>query len=715
MSEGTETQQEKGKGLQSLSLEVSYNSGDHDLLNEFYIPCLQHAERYDRAAGYFDSKSLTLAAQGVSELITKGGKMRLIASPRLSPEDIEIFEKTADHEEDEIIEQSLHRGLTAEQFSDFLKRDRFKCMAWMLEEGLLEIRIAYLRDTDETNPFSHYHEKIGVLKDEYGNKAAFSGSINETGLGWTDNYESFNVYPNWRPGLDMLASEKQNHFNKLWQNEDSRVIVKELPDAVQEGFEKHSPGTVDGRPDLEMFEEGGKNAGTLANKQEIPLWDHQEQAIDKWITNDYRGIYALATGTGKTRAAIAAANLDADNRVTLVAVPTTTLLNQWKEDIKELVDDVEVLVCSGETNWREQMLSLVNPYRTENADLIDERPKQILLTTIHTAVGDAFQSFLRGIPPSRLQVIADEVHRYGADTFSQLFEIDAGRRIGLSATPERRFDDEGNRAIMNYFDDIVFRFETAEAIENNYLSSYDYHPIICDLNEEEYEKYKSYSQQIGQITSQLNSDNPGKSVRELKEQQERLSRDRARILKKAENKPSRFGRFLETHHSTPAIIFCEDNEQVDQIKEQLKQKKGEESYAVFVSDMDDDKKASAFYQFNNGMVDYLLAINCLDEGVDVPDCPTAIIIASSSNERQFIQRRGRVLRKSEDKSQASVYDMITLPGLITEQGENTAREFVKKELHRSRVLMDSAENQEEIRQKLRQQLEPYGLGHLALL
>lgn len=721
MADGTTSEQapeDKKQGLRSFSLDNSYRSGDDDILNDFYIPCLKNAKRYDRAAGYFDSKSLVLAAQGISELVLNNGKMRLIVSPRLTPEDIEVLEQAsdpdsnADVEEGEVIENALHRGLSPEQFQDYLKRDRFKCLAWMLEENMLEIRIAYMTDADNLNPFSHYHEKLGVFSDDHGNKVAFFGSINETELAWTDNFESFDVYTNWWPGLDMRTSEKQDSFDKLWNNEEPHVTVKEIPDAVESGLKEHSPDTVDGQPDLELFGEGGTEK---KEEEEIPLWEHQEQAIDEWIANEYRGIYAMATGTGKTRAAIAAADMDADNRVTLVVVPTTTLLNQWKEDIEELIPDVEVLVCSGDTNWRDEILNLINPYRTESENLINDRPKQFILTTIHTSVGDAFRSFLRGVPPSRLQLVADEVHRYGADTFSQLFEIDADRRIGLSATPKRRFDDKGNRQIMNYFDDIIFRFETAEAIENDYLSNYDYYPVVCELTEEEYEQYKSYSQTIGQISSELNSDNNSKSIKDLREKLERLSRDRAKILKKAENKPSRFGRFLETQHPTPAIIFCEDNEQVDQIKEQLNQKKSEDSYAVFVSDMDDDKKASSFYQFNEGMVDYLLAINCLDEGVDVPDCPTAIIIASSSNERQFIQRRGRVLRKSENKAKASVYDMITLPGLMTEQGDNTAREFVKKELDRARVLMDSADNQEEIRQELRKQLEPYGLGHLALI
>jgi superfamily II DNA or RNA helicase len=717
MSEGIETEQGQ-KGLQSLSLEVSYNSGEHELLNEFYIPCLKHADRYDRAAGYFDSKSLTIAAQGVSELVVNEGKMQLIASPRLSPDDIEVLEKIAQGEADEdqeseIVEGALHRGLSAEQFSDFLKQDRFKCMAWMLQEDLLEIKIAYLRDADETNPFSHYHEKIGVFTDKYGNKAAFSGSINETELGWTDNYESFNVYPNWTPGLDMLASEKQSHFKKLWNNEDPRVIVKELPDAVEEGLKEHSPDTVDGRPDLEMFEDdsGGQREVETDSDDGISLWPHQKEAVDTWIANDYTGIMAMATGTGKTRAAIKATNLDANNRLTIIAVPKDALLSQWKSSIEDLIPDADVMICSSDTSWDDRIISVVNPYKIASPDLIQGQPKQFIVTTVHTAIGDAFKAFVQDIPPQHLQLVADEVHRYGADSFSQLFDYDAGRRLGLSATPERR-DEKGNERIEEYFEDIIFEYRTKEAVREGYLTDYEYHPLICELNEEEYENYKEYSKWIAQVIEQLEDASPSERS-ELEEKKDDWQRKRAKILKKAESKPDRFEEFLKSDHPTPAIIFCEDTEQLDDIRERLNNQN--KQFAEYVSDMDSEKKSSAFYQFNKGHVDYLLAIECLDEGVDVPDCPTGVVISSTSNERQFIQRRGRVLRKSEEKDKAVVYDMITLPGLSANEQDDTARNFIEKELDRARVFMEAAENRDSIRLQLNEELEPYGFGHLAFI
>lgn len=701
-------------GLRTLSLDISYRSGQNDLLNEFYIPCLKHATEYDRAAGYFDSKSLVQAAQGIAGFVLNDGHMRLLVSPRLSPDDIEVLEQAAEGKEadDEVLERALERGLTEEQFSDFLKCDRFKCMAWMLKEGKLEIKIAYLKDAsdpDEANPFRHYHEKIGVLSDDFGNKVSFTGSINETELGWTGNYESFKVFPNWKPGLGAVSIEDQEDFNRLWNNEDPMVIVMDLPEAIEEGLTEHSPDTVNGRPDLPMFED---DAGGAKTSDDISLWDHQEGAIEAWIANEYRGIFHIATGAGKTRAAIAGANLDADNRLTIVAVPSSPLLSQWKEDIEKLIPVAEVLICSSDYNWKQEILDLVSPYKLGESKFIQDRPKEFIVSTVDTAKGEMFRSFLRDISPDHLQVIGDEVHNYGSDTRRQLFEIDAGRRIGLSATPERRFDEEGNEAIMDYFDDIVYRYDTAQAIADKRLSEYDYHPLICELKPKEYEDYRSYSQQIAGAYDKLENADPGEK-RRIENRIQDLQQDRAKILKKAEAKPDRFGEFLETEHPTPAIIFCQDNEQVDDIKAQLEDK--QKSYAVYVSDMGDAEQSNAFYKFESEMVDYLLAIRCLDEGVDVPKCPTAIIISSSTNERQFIQRRGRVLRKSEDKSKAVVYDMITLPGLSAERGDDSARRFIEHELDRAKVLMNSAENKEEVRLRLREQLQPYGFGHLAYL
>ncbi len=696
-------------GLQSLPLDRSYRTGKNNLLEEFYIPCLQRTHRYDRAAGYFDSKSLANAARGISRLIVSGGKMRMVVSPRLTENDIEALEEGVTSE-NEILEESLHRGLSADQFSDHLKRDRFKCLAWMVKEDLLEIRVAFMRQGKDINPFSHYHEKKGIFTDEHGNQVAFSGSINETELAWTDNYESFDVFCSWRDVDEFRVRDKQRDFNDLWENKDVKIIVKELPEAIEEGLQKHSPETINGKPSLDMFHQNGP--GAVDEEGGRDLWKHQAKAIDWWIDNEYKGIFAMATGTGKTYTALRAARLQADGRLTLIVVPQSPLLDQWEKETRTVFgDDVSILQCRGETNWREEITRIVNPYRIDNEELIYNTSSQVLLTTIQTASGEAFQRYMDFIPPERLQLIADETHNYGAPTYQRLFDIDAGRRVGLSATPDRQWDEEGTRVIRNYFGNNEFEFKTQDAIDNGYLTRYEYHPIICELDPGEYEDFADYTKRIGQVSGQLNDkDVPAP---DLEEKQETLLRKRAKIKKKANSKPDRFRDFLQSDHPAPVIIFCEDNEQVDAVKRELRNE--DKSFAVYVSDMENKEQEKAFYKFEKGLIDYLLAINCLDEGVDVPNCPTGVLIASSTNKRQFVQRRGRVLRKAEGKEKAAIYDMITLPGLTAEQRDATARKVVEQELRRAKVLIRSAENRHQVEQKLRKHLEPYGFSHLAYI
>ena len=255
-------------------------------------------------------------------------------------------------------------------------------------------------------------------------------------------------------------------------------------------------------------------------------------------------------------------------------------------------------------------------------------------------------------------MIVDEVHNCGAPTFQSVFEIDAGRRIGLSATPDRKWDEEGTQTIYQYFGgQEPFRFETAEAIKNGYLSPYEYYPLLRELTPEEYEEYQEMTTEVQRISAIIQN---SKSVDEdLLQKQERLLRDRARIKKAAKAKPQRFGAFLDTDHPTPAIVFCEDTEQLELIREQLEER--ELRYGVYISSRKDEQGV-AFHKFRTGAIDYLLAIRCLDEGVDVPDCPTAVLIASSTNERQFVQRRGRVLRKSAQKRESDNIRYVRPPG-----------------------------------------------------
>jgi superfamily II DNA or RNA helicase len=694
------------EALSDLPIDAEYRSGD-DPLNNFYIPALRRATSYDRAAGYFDSKSLQYAAQGIAGLIANGGTMRLITSPRLSDDDIEALRKAEnDSVVESILTESLKESLFEGDYLEFVQTDRFKCLAWMIEQGYLEIKIAYLDSSGETNPFRHYHEKLGVISGS-DSRVAFSGSINETALAWTDNYESFDVFRSWESGEETRIQNKAEAFETLWENENELVTVRDIPDAIKQGFSDHSPGTVDGLPALEeFFTEEGEGAAPQTDVDEIELWDHQQKAIRWWRTHDYQGLFAMATGSGKTLTALRATRLQADVRLTIVVVPSKILLDQWRDEITSVYgEEVDILECSGETDWKSEITSMVDPFRVGSIDAVHDLPRSVILTTLHTASTESFLNYLTHVPEKRLQIIIDEVHRAGAPSFQTVFDINAGRRIGLSATPDRKWDEEGTDAIYQYFGGHdPFTFTTQEAIENGYLTKYEYHPIICELKPYEFDEYAELSTEIEQLTAQVNSSETVEQ--DTLDRLEHLLRERANIKKRADNKPKKFEDFLSKDHPKPALVFCEDTEQVEALEQKLKDRSGD-SYGVYTSTREEEQ-ADAFYRFEKNAIDYLLAIKCLDEGVDVPDCSTALIIASSRNEREFIQRRGRVLRQSDTVDVAQIYDIIVLPGIGAPVDDDRARKLVKQELERAKILMNAAENKDSVERDMAEVLDSYG-------
>ncbi len=706
--------------LSELSLKRSYRSSD-DPLNSFYIPCLSRATSYDRAAGFFDSKSLALGAHGISGLIENGGKMRLLTSPRFTDDDLEAIssalggettpgENPTNKSMNSTMNSALRRGLEADKYADYLEEDRFKFLSWMLKEDLLELRVAFMPEDPEMNPYRMYHEKIGLMTDSNGNEVAFTGSINETAAGWTENYESFDVYRSWCGERERI-DDKKEAFEQLWNDLDEKVRVKPLPESIESLIVEQSPETIDGKPAMDVFFSEEGQVGTT-DDDSIELWDHQKEAIEWWKENDYCGIFAMATGTGKTFTALRAARLEADLRLTVIVVPTTILVDQWTAEIRDVFgEDTLLLECTGGTDWRKDILSITNVYREGSLESVTELPRSVLLTTPHTASSDPFQRALQHIDPVRLQIIVDEVHNAGATTFQRIFDIDAGRRIGLSATPDRKWDEEGTDAIYSYFGgQDPFRFETAEAIENGYLAPYEYHPLICQLTPGEYDDYKGLTNEINQkyaIASQADNEDEQKSL-------ERLLQQRARIKKGAVQKPERFGQFLDTAHPTPAILFCEDTDQLEEIRSELNDR--DLSYGVYISDREDEQDR-AFHRFRTGAIDYLLAIRCLDEGVDVPDCPTAVLISSSTNERQYIQRRGRVLRTSAKKDKATIYDLLVFPGVQAGADDEIAVKLIKQELNRAKLLMKAAMNRDEVENRLAKELDSYNkdISYLAYI
>ena len=291
--------------LLDVNLKKEYRSPRDDVVNEFYIPLLKESTLYKRSVGFFSSSSLLEISYGITKLINNKGKIQLIVSPNLSEEDIDAINKGYEIRES-IIERALLQYITEPQ--NYFEEERLNLLATLIAEEKLDIKIAFsLKDQQ----LGLYHEKLGLMYDNENNIIAFSGSMNETENAFLNNYEIVDVFTSWED-YDRV-NLKEEAFNKLWNNEDSSAIICDFPKVAKEKLLSYKKEYVDWNIDEKEFVNRAKNSvqsekidklKSVTNSPEIPigvtLHDYQKNAIINWKNNNYRGIFDMATGTGKT-------------------------------------------------------------------------------------------------------------------------------------------------------------------------------------------------------------------------------------------------------------------------------------------------------------------------------------------------------------------------------------------------------------------------------
>ena len=420
------------------------------------------------------------------------------------------------------------------------------------------------------------------------------------------------------------------------------------------------------------------------------LRDHQETALQNWEEAQRRGILAHCTGSGKTYTAIAAIR-DAIRKgeVPLVLVPSALLLTQWEQEIKKVIPDANILLCGdGHTDYKKSRV-LAN-YTASGNSPSDSR---IVLATMDTAATEGFQARLLGSP--NLFLVADEVHRLGAKKKQELFEVEVGPRLGLSATPERYGDSQGTAAILNHFSGIVEpRYKIEAALKDGHLLPFYYHVHSVRLSEDEQTEYGEYTRQIAKLYATIQStkrrQNPWK---ELQGRLELLQINRARIVKTAENKVDKIVEVMEKEYEEGQrwIIYCDNQEQLGTVKNSLQPIVGTNLWEYHSQMTGDRSQTLEAFETRGGVV---VSIRCLDEGVNIPSVSHALVAASSQNPREFIQRRGRVLRKSPGLHMANIHDLLVTPysmqSTTTDEAQGTA--ILKSEIARAIEFGGCAEN-----------------------
>jgi len=655
-------------GLSALSLADQYRTGESDLLTGFYRPCLLNSREYNRAVGYFRSSVYLVVGPATVEFARRGGKIRLVCSPVLDGLDSEMISKGYGSR-NQFLEEKLSReidGLLAEDATEY----RLKVLSTLVATGVLDIRLA-LRPSAK----GLYHEKIGIFKDSFGGSVSFLGSVNETWNGWhfDGNHEVIEVFRSWQGESEATrVARHESYFERLWKGLVPGVETVPFPEAAKNKLVLHA---LDSNDEVEF-----ERLGTPPEKTQIrtPL-PHQSASLKAWRAAGRRGILEHATGSGKTYTAIIAIkeHLEEGGAV-LVLVPSRLLLEQWES---ELLDEIPgaalVLAGAGHTKWRQsgRLKAMTAP---GSFDI-----KRIVLTTMQTAATESFRRALN--VGSHLLIVADEVHQTGSTHHSKVYEIDAGARLGLSATPKRYGDPEGTNNMLNYFGPVVQPpFTLIDAIRERRLVEYEYHPHTVHLSAEEAAEWK----RLTFLTIREMGGRPGEAQKPLTEKAKLLLIRRSRISKKASAKVGLASEVLSRCYEKGQrwLVYCEDSEQLSLIMEALSQIGL--SPIEYHTAMEGDRTAAlAWFRSFGGI---LVSIKCLDEGVDIPTVDHALILASSQNPRQFIQRRGRVLRTAPGKTLAVIHDILVAP--ISLENEPEQLSLLKSELARAIEFSESAVN-----------------------
>jgi len=526
--------------LRNLNLKKAYSSDSDDILNDFYVPALEEALDYCRIAGFFSSTSLAIAAKGIAGLIGNQGTMRLIVSPKLNKKDLEVLIESHLQPE-KFIEELWVREL--EILEDQLVQDHVRALGWMVANGKLDIRVATICDHngnvvafEDNNQAGLFHQKVGILKDSEGNQISFSGSINETAFGWLENIEEFKVFRNWEPYEREYIDTDILKFNKFWNNKSERVRVTEIPEAVRNKLIELAPDDI-GKLNLHKW----YRKDTPKNK--IELFEHQKRAIDSWVNNGFHGIFEMATGTGKTFAALGcleSVKNRFDKLVVVITCPYQHLARQWERDINNYGVDLPLMFAdSSQTSWKNKLAERL-------IDISIGRYKRLIILTTHrTFSSNDFQHILnQNLSRTTAFLIGDEVHGLGAERTKQGLGSTYALRLGLSATPRRWFDDLGTETIYDYFGKVVFEFGLKEAVSTinevtgqTFLTPYRYIPIFVSLNEDEINTYSEVTSSITKLFFTARKD-------EKNDLLDNLVFKRANIVKNADEKYTALSKLL---------------------------------------------------------------------------------------------------------------------------------------------------------------------------
>ena len=692
--------------IKELSFNPVITTSDGNISEIFFIPLLKECIIYYRGVGYFSSSWIRYNSKGISEFVKNGGIIKWITSPILSEIDWKHILIGDEAKTNQILKDKLNDAVN--DFEKSLNENILLSFAWMIADGIVEIKLAL--------PFNNlngeFHDKFGYFEDKEGNSLSFQGSNNES-VNSITNYESFFILSSCDKSEDIRDKSKLNktRFLEIWNGRDKNLKVYAIPESVKENIVKLRKES--NRPyNISKYIKKKEKMGPRIPDRFTDVRDYQKKAYENWVINHKKGLFAMATGTGKTITALYCAlqefnSVKMENRnnkyQVIVLVPSKTLVDQWEEEIRSFHFFSIIKAYSGKPKWKNEIRKIIDDKRYSDID------SNFFIISTYKSFINSYDKYFSKLNKNTL-LIADEVHNMGSPGFLQIIDnISYENRIGLSATPKRIYSPMSSDRICEFLNTdypYTFNFSMKEAIEKGILTEYYYYPIMVSLSEREFEEYLKISKEIGKLYHYNNNKKPIKKKSNL----ERLLIKRKRIINGAENKQQALidiiniikedkNKLLEyciIYAPSGSDYFIEDTEyglENERIILQMSNLINCEFPNIpqnqYISETTD--KEDVITSFRKGFIDLLFAINCLDEGVDIPQTKIGIFTSSTGNPRQFIQRRGRLLRKHPKKDFAYIYDMIVIPPKTGNTYEEE-KKLLLNELRRVKYFFELSRN-----------------------
>ena len=738
----------------------------------FFSECLCNATEFDLMLGFFSSSAINVLSDGFATFLYNGGRMKLIINDILTDQDKEAFAngKLDNLPFFDITDLEKLKTTLSERDTHF-----FECLSWLIKNDRLEVKIVAPKEGIGIS-----HTKTGVFDDGH-DFVAFDGSCNFSRTALVDNIESLTVSCEWDGNIEAeKARDIKEDFEMVFNGKDETVVYKtteQVRTKLVESFkdktlsslledeyklieqhtqEKNLPSSIKNALEKakqrvsiainKIKEEKKNNSHNVVLPDIDPCFpypsgprDYQKQAFENWKNNGQKGLFAMATGTGKTITSLNCL-LEIYKRngyyKAIILVPTITLVNQWEQECEKFHFSNIIKVYSKNSEWRTKLerIQMAEEYKKST----DAPQNFIIISTYASFTRSNVFDILNGFEKSKVLLIADEAHNMGSPTImKRIGNIKYLRRIGLSATPERQFDEDTNTKLFRFFGaekQYTYEYSMEEAIENGVLCRYLYYPHLVRLTDSEMQRYLDLSVKIAKYFN-FNTSTFDKKDDILMN----MLLARKRIIHKAANKLTIFNQIIQERYNKngnlkyslvyvpegtkPDYIYDSDIfDSTDQVSDDAEADHLIDLYTEAVMKLDKFITVKKFVSgqqdrdkvlddFASGKLQVLTSMKCLDEGVDVPRSELAIFCASTGNPRQFIQRRGRILRKHKDKFMAEIHDLVVAPEVnYGSDSFKMERALLKGELSRVRNFALLSENPSYSQMELKSVMEHYGLN-----